>query len=170
MCGKELLCLAVCKGQESIVVPHHCWVLHSLCNFTTESQQCFFSVSNAVRLSLLKRDGPHTHIQTRKDTHTCSRKEPSPLFLHLLLTTSRRTCTALARDRSLSLKKQPHPATISSGPCLNSSLCLRDRQASRNCLFPSPNSPSPSTLAQRELKTINSAVVKHWCNIPLTFA
>lgn len=166
MCGKESLCLAVRKGQESIVVPHHCWVLHSLCNFTTEPQQCFVSVSNAVRLSFIDL----THIYPHKDTHTCSRKEPSPLFLHLLLTTSRRTCTALARDRSLSLKKQPHPATISSGPRLNSSLCLRDRQASRNCLFPSPNSPSPSTLAQRELKTINSAVVKHWCNIPLTFA
>ena len=70
MCGKESLCLAVCKGQESIVVPHHCWVLHSLCNFTTEPQQPFSFLYQMLRDFLLKRDGPHTHIQTHKDTHT----------------------------------------------------------------------------------------------------
>ena len=84
MCGKESLCLVVCKGQESIVVPHHCWVLHSLCNFTTESQQCFFSVSNAVRLSFLKRDGPntqrhtHTHLQQKGAQPTLP--PPSPHY------------------------------------------------------------------------------------------
>ena len=70
MCGKESLCLAVRKGQESIVVPHHCWVLHSLCNFTTESQQC-------KEMDLTHKD-IHTHLQQKGAQPTLP--PPSPHY------------------------------------------------------------------------------------------
>ena len=57
---------------------------------------------------------------------TYSRKDPSPALLHLCLTPSSSTCTALPPGLSLSLRKQPHQATTSSGPAVDvGDSCLR---------------------------------------------